>query len=203
MSVFRLAPVLLFSSFFSAAEIPPGTHLLLRMVNSVGTRTSQVGDYVYLRTASPLTSEGRIIVPTRELRPGRGVPHPTQRKDLRACGDEHSTGDAHAPRRKGVEVTPHLNSVDSGEDEQKVDRHEDSVKQGATKMQDAGRVAILAGSGASIGGIADQGWKGAGIGAAAGSAVGLTTVLLTRGKEVDLRQGTTLDVVFDRPVVLE
>jgi hypothetical protein len=36
-----------------------------------------------------------------------------------------------------------------------------------------------------------------------GSAVGLATVLLTRGKEVELRQGSTLDVVFDRPVTLE
>jgi hypothetical protein len=28
-------------------------------------------------------------------------------------------------------------------------------------------------------------------------------VLLTRGKEVELRQGTTVDVVFDRAVPLE
>jgi hypothetical protein len=84
-----------------------------------------------------------------------------------------------------------------------VDHRENAVKQGTERMQDAGRVAILAGSGAAIGGIADRSWKGAGIGSAAGSAVGIAAVLLTRGKEVDLRQGTTLDVVFDRPVVLE
>jgi hypothetical protein len=28
-------------------------------------------------------------------------------------------------------------------------------------------------------------------------------VLMTRGKEVELKQGTTLDVVFDRAVALE
>jgi hypothetical protein len=33
--------------------------------------------------------------------------------------------------------------------------------------------------------------------------VGLATVLLSRGKEVELRHGATLDVVFDRPVALE
>jgi hypothetical protein len=33
--------------------------------------------------------------------------------------------------------------------------------------------------------------------------VGLATVLLSRGKEVDLRQGMTLDVVFDRAVELD
>ncbi len=44
-------------------EIPQGAHLLLRMVNSVNTRTAQEGDYVYLRTASPIAVGGRIIVP--------------------------------------------------------------------------------------------------------------------------------------------
>ena len=61
----------------------------------------------------------------------------------------------------------------------------------------------MAGSGAAIGGMADRSWKGAGIGAGVGSAVGLATVLLTRGSEVELRQGTTLDIIFDRPVTLE
>jgi hypothetical protein len=33
--------------------------------------------------------------------------------------------------------------------------------------------------------------------------VGLARVLMTRGKEVELRHGSSLDVVFDRPVTLE
>jgi hypothetical protein len=84
-----------------------------------------------------------------------------------------------------------------------VDTRENDIKQGGTKERDAGRIAILAGSGGAIGGLADRSWKGAGIGAGVGSAVGLATVLLTRGSEVELRQGTTLDIVFDRPVTLE
>jgi hypothetical protein len=51
--------------------------------------------------------------------------------------------------------------------------------------------------------MADRSWKGAGIGAGAGSAVGLATVLLSRGKEVELTQGSTIDVVFDRAVPIE
>jgi len=42
-----------------------------------------------------------------------------------------------------------------------------------------------------------------GLGAGAGSAVGLASVLLTRGREVELRQGSTIDVVFERPVVVD
>jgi hypothetical protein len=93
--------------------------------------------------------------------------------------------------------------VDSGETGQKVVGAENTVEQAPGRGQDAERIAILAGSGASIGGIADRGWKGAGIGAGVGSAVGLATVLLSRGKEVELRQGSTLEVVFDRLVSLE
>jgi hypothetical protein len=36
-----------------------------------------------------------------------------------------------------------------------------------------------------------------------GSGVGLATVLLTRGREVDLKQGTTIDVIFDRAVPID
>jgi hypothetical protein len=80
---------------------------------------------------------------------------------------------------------------------------ENSFQEGSTHGQDAARIAILAGSGASIGAIVDRSARGAGIGAGAGAAVGLATVLLTRGREVELRQGTSLDVIFDRPVALE
>jgi len=69
--------------------------------------------------------------------------------------------------------------------------------------RDAERIAILAGSGASAGGLVDRSWKGAGIGAGIGSAVGAGYTLLTRGHEVELRAGATLDVVFDRPLTLE
>jgi hypothetical protein len=100
-------------------------------------------------------------------------------------------------------IAPRLASVDSGDEAQRVDSRENDIKQAGTKEQDASQIAILAGSGGAIGGLADRSWKGAGIGAGVGSGVGLATVLLTRGKQVQLRQGSTLDVVFDRPVTLE
>ena len=54
---------LMFTSGAAASEIPQGTHVLLRMVNSVSTRTARPGDRVYLETASPITAGGRIAVP--------------------------------------------------------------------------------------------------------------------------------------------
>ena len=47
----------------SGAEIPSNTHVLLKMVNSINTRTAAEGDQVYLQTASPITVGGAILVP--------------------------------------------------------------------------------------------------------------------------------------------
>ena len=41
------------------------------------------------------------------------------------------------------------------------------------------------------------------IGAGAGGGVGLATVMLTRGREVNLQQGSTMDVIFDRSVPID
>ena len=176
---------------------------LLRMVNSVNTRTAQPGDYVYLRTSTPISVDGSIVAPADSY--VQGVVAQSKRSG-------RVTGRAQLSIRlenitlasgKVFKFSPHLSSVDSNDTGQKVDSHENVIKQGSSHGEDAKQIAILAGSGASIGGIADRSWRGAGIGAGIGSGVGLATVLLSRGREVDLSQGTTLDVVFDRPVALE
>jgi hypothetical protein len=77
------------------------------------------------------------------------------------------------------------------------------VQQGGTKGSDAAKIATTAGTGAAIGALVDRSVKGAGIGAGAGGAVGIATVLLGRGREVELRQGATVDVTFERAVPIE
>jgi hypothetical protein len=107
------------------------------------------------------------------------------------------------PGGKTLKFSPHVSGVDDNESTQKVVNDEGKIEQGGTVGKDVERIAILAGSGAAIGGLADRSWTGAGIGGAAGGAVGLATTLLTRGKEVELRQGSSLDVVFDRALTVD
>jgi hypothetical protein len=71
------------------------------------------------------------------------------------------------------------------------------------KTGDAATIIKTTGAGAGIGAIAAGSGKGAGIGAGAGAAVGLGAVLLTRGPELELPRGTTVDVVLDRAVYLD
>ena len=195
--------VIIFPGLSMAAEIPPGAHALLRLVNSVSTRTAREGDYVYLRTAAPIVVNGQIVVPAESY--VQGVVSHSQRsgrvKGRAELGIRIET--LTFASGKVIQVAPHLASVDSEGSDQKVVTNENQVQQGGDRGRDAARIATLSGAGAAIGGLADQSWKGAGIGAGAGGAVGLASVLLTRGREVELRQGSTIDVVFDRPVSVD
>jgi hypothetical protein len=186
-----------------AAEIPQGAHALLRLVNSVSTRTAREGDYVYLRTATPIVVNGQIIVPAESY--VQGVVSHAERsgrvKGRAELGIRIET--LTLASGKVVQLAPHLASVDSEGSDQKVVTNENQVQQGGSRGSDAARIATLSGTGAAIGGISDRSWKGAGIGAGAGGAVGLASVLLTRGREVELRQGSTIDVVFDRPISVD
>jgi type IV secretion system protein VirB10 len=186
-----------------AAEIPKGAHALLRLVNSVSTRTAREGDYVYLRTATPIVAGGSILVPVDSYVQGV-VTH--SKRSGRVKGNAElgiRIETLTFPSGKVIGMTPSLAAVDSEGSDQKVIGKESQVQQGTSHGEDAVRIAGPGLMGAAIGGMADRSWKGAGIGGGAGSVLGLATVLLTRGREVELRQGSTIDVIFDRPLTIE
>jgi type IV secretion system protein VirB10 len=78
------------------------------------------------------------------------------------------------------------------------DRKGEATVQGdSSKGDDAKTVGTTAAQGALIGVIANRG-KGAAIGGGIGAAAGTAAVLLTRGKDLVLEPGTTLEIVLDR-----
>jgi hypothetical protein len=186
-----------------AAEIPKDTHVLLKMVNSISTRTAQEGAQVYMQTASPISDGSAIIVPVGSYVQGTILLAKRSGKVAGRAQLAIRLDVLTLPGGKTLKFSPHLSSVDDGESTQKVVNNEGTIQQGSSVGKDAERIAILAGSGAGIGGVTDRSWTGAGIGGAAGSAVGIATTLLTRGKEVELRQGSSLDVVFDRALLVD
>ncbi len=203
----RLAAALLLPGLLTAAEIPAGSHVLLRMMNSVSTRTAAEGDQVYLRTATPISVGGQIVA--QEGCYVQGVVSHARRSGrvsgVAELGIRIET--IQLPSGKVLTFTPHVSSVDAEGSDQKVTGKESTIKQGTDRGKDAARIAIMAGTGAGIGAIVGRNvneiGRGAGIGAGAGAVAGFATVLLTRGREVELRQGSTLDVVFDRAIALE
>jgi type IV secretion system protein VirB10 len=79
---------------------------------------------------------------------------------------------------------------------------EGTIEQSGTKGKDAQTIAGSAVPGALIGALADGG-KGAGIGAGVGGVVGLATVLLTRGPDVALGPGSSVEMVLERTIEVD
>jgi hypothetical protein len=71
------------------------------------------------------------------------------------------------------------------------------------KGHDIGTIAKTTAAGAGIGGLASRTGAGVGIGAAAGAAVGLAAVLLTRGPDAEMPRGSTVEAVIDRSLYLD
>ena len=181
--------------------VPTGTRLPLVLHNGITSRNSKPGDAVYLETLFPIVQEGRVIIPAGSYvqgevietkRPGRVK----GRGELMVRLNTMILPNGYTVNFNAVPTNASTGGNESVEEEGK-------IKGDTDKASDAGTVIKTTALGAGIGAVAGRSGKGAGIGAGAGAAVGLATVLLTRGPDVDLPRGTTLDVVLDRPLYLD
>lgn len=181
--------------------VPAGTRLPLVLHNAVTTRNAHPGDQVYLETLFPIVINDKILVPAGSYvqgevleakRPGRvkGTGEIRIRLDTMILPNGYTVNFNAVPTNAGT------GGNESTDSEGKI--HGDSDKAG-----DVGTVVKTTGIGAGVGAIAGRTGSSAGIGAAAGAALGLATVLLTRGPELELPRGTTLDVVLDRTLYLD
>jgi hypothetical protein len=182
-------------------EVPTGTRLPLVLHNAVTTRNARPGDPVYLETLFPISIKGRILIPAgtyvqgeiqEAKRPGKvkGVGEIRMRLTSMILPNGYTVDFNAIPTNAG---TGGNESTDS----------EGKIKGDTNKGGDIGTVVKTAGAGAGIGAIATQSAKGAGIGAGVGAAVGLAAVLLTRGPEMELPRGTTVDIITDRTIYLD
>jgi len=89
-----------------------------------------------------------------------------------------------------------------GADKTSMKDSEGTVRQDSDKGKDIGTVASTASTGAVIGGLG-AGGKGLGIGAAAGGLAGLAIAMLSRGNDVRLEPGTSIEMIIQREVTLD
>jgi hypothetical protein len=181
--------------------VPTGTKLPLVLSNSVTTRNAHEGDPIYLETVFPVVLDDRVVVPagsyvqgeiTEAKRPGRVKGHGEVRVRLTTMI---------LPNGYTVhfDAVPTNTGTGGGESTDK----EGTIHGDTDKAGDVGTVIKTTAIGAGIGGIAGRSAGGAGIGAGVGAATGLAMVLLTRGPELELPRGTTVDIVLDRPLYLD
>ncbi len=183
-------------------RIDPGTKIPLNLINSISTKSSAPGDRVYLETAFPVMSDGKIVIPPGSYVAGT-VTSVKRAGKVKGRSELFLRFDSLTlPNGVTRDFRGSINNLDGTSSEQ-VDRAEGKVKGDSSKADDAIKVGEAAGWGTMIGGVAGQSGMGAGIGAAAGAAAGLAGVLLTRGPDAILERGTTIEMVLDRPLVFK
>ena len=188
-----------------AYTVPAGTRILLSLKHEISTRVAKPGDAVYLISDFPVVEDGAVVIPAGIYVKGTidSVERPGKVKG-RAQLQLHLTSMIF-PNGVEIAIPGSLDNV-TGSTGAKVKNAEGTVEQAGSVGRDAQTITGTTVEGAGIGGLVGLGTgnagMAAGIGAGAGAAVGVLTTLFTRGNDIVFPQGTTLEMVLARPVVV-
>jgi hypothetical protein len=181
--------------------IPAGTKVPLVLKHALTTKSARVGDGVYLQTNFPVTVNDTIVIP-----PGTYVQGAID--EIKRAGRIKGRAEVlfHFttlifPSGYTVSIPGSIESV-PGMETSKVKDKEGTVQSEGQKGQDTATIAGTSATGAVVGALS-RGAKGAGIGAGIGAAAGLATILFTRGNDIRLEPGTTVEMVFNRALQLD
>jgi hypothetical protein len=187
--------------------VPAGTKVLLQLRSSVNTKSARPGDGVYLSSTFPVVVGNRVMIPAGVF--VQGVVDRVARAGHvkgKAQLDMHFTSMIF-PNGSVVEIPGVVNGL-PGASKQEVRNGEGTIEQDKDKTRNAGKTAEIAiPTGGTVGSVAGLGsghplaggFGGIGAGLAA---VGLVS-LFTRGADVNIEAGSQVEMVFQRPLILE
>jgi hypothetical protein len=182
------------------STLPEGTRISLQLNDHISTKTNSEGDSFAAIVTEPVHLGDRMVIPkgsvvsgsiSRIQRPGRFKGKAVMTLIFQSIS---ISGHGQLP------IVASLRAVDR-EGAQGIN-NEGTIQGKSSQGKDIGRVMVPSVLGAGIGGISGGG-KGAGIGAGVGAAVGLATVFTSRGKDIELRRGSALDIALDRPLSIQ
>lgn len=180
--------------------VPAGTKVPLTLRQAIWTKNAREGDSVYAQTSFPVVINEVVLIP-----PGTYV----QGKISRIQRPGRMKGKAEVQVNFTSMIFPNGYTVllpgalDKAPDvDANVKGQEGTLQGQGQKGKDAGTIATTAGSGAAIGAIAAQSGKGALIGGGAGALVGLATVMFSRGPDIKIENGSALEMVLERDVLI-
>ncbi|HMG85575.1 MAG TPA: hypothetical protein VK574_07520 [Terracidiphilus sp.] len=187
--------------------VPAGTKVLLQLRSSLNSKSARAGDGVYLASAFPVVVGNRVMIPSGVFVQGV-VDRVTRAGHVkgRAQLDMHFTSIIF-PNGTVVEI-PGVVSGLPGASKQKVKDGEGTIEQDTDKTRNAAKTAEIAlPTGATVGSIAGLGGGHPLAGSFGGLGAGLAAVglvsLFTRGADVNIEAGTQVEMVLQRPLILE
>jgi hypothetical protein len=188
----------------AAAEtlmIPSGTKVPVALKHAISTKGTRTGDAVYAETTFPVVANNRVLIPAGTYVQGRiSEIQRGGRIKGRAQVLMHFTSLIY-PSGYTV-ILPGAVENAPGLDKTGVKDDEGTLQKDSQTGSKVGTVATTAGTGAVVGGLS-QGGKGALIGAGVGGVVGTAIALLTRGDDVKMDAGTTIELVVQRDIPLD
>jgi hypothetical protein len=181
--------------------IPSGTKVPLALKQSVSTKNAREGDAVYAVTTFPVVINERIVIPAGTYVQGRisNVKRGGRVKGRAEVLMHFST--LIYPSGYTVVLPGAVENV-PGAEKTSMAGEEGTIRQDSQTGEKAATVATAAGTGAVIGG-ASHGVKGGLIGAGIGGGIGTAIGMLSRGNDVRMDAGTTLEMVIQREVPLD
>jgi type IV secretory pathway VirB10-like protein len=181
--------------------VPAGTKVPLVLKHAISTKSAREGDSVYAETTFPVVENNRVLIPAGTYVQGKiSRVQRAGRVKGRAEVLMHFTTLIY-PSGYTVLLPGAVENV-PGADKTSMKGEEGTIRQDRQTGQKVGTVASTAGTGAVVGGLS-HGGKGAAVGAGIGGAVGTAIALLTRGNDVKLDAGTTVEMVIQRAIPLD
>jgi len=183
-------------------SIPAGTRVPISLKQAISSKGNQEGDSVYAETTFPVVApDGRVLIPAGTYVQGR-ISHVKRGGRIKGKAEVlmHFTTLIY-PSGYTV-LLPGSVERAPGVDKSSVKDEEGTIKSDSQTGEKVGTIATSAGSGAVIGGVTNGG-KGALIGAGVGGAVGTAIAMLTRGNDIKMDAGTTLEMVIQRDVPVD
>lgn len=184
-----------------AVTIPAGTRIPISLKQAISTRSAREGDPVYAETVFPFVVNERVMIPVGTYIQGKIVHvqrggHVKGRAELLI----HFTSMIY-PSGYTVMLGGNIDNAPGAEKTSMKDE-EGTIREDS----DTGRKVKEAAGGATTGaviGAVTAGGKGAGIGAGIGGVAGLAVAMISRGADVRLEPGTSLEMEIQREVPLD
>ena len=188
--------------------VPAGTKILLQLRSAVNTKSARVGDGVYLASTFPVVVGNRVMIPAGVY--VQGVVDRVARAGRvkgKAQLDMHFTSIIF-PNGTVVEIPGVVNSLPGARKQEVKDDGEGTIEQDSDKGRNASKTAEIAiPTGGTVGSIGGLGSGHPIAGGIAGVGAGLATVgivsLFTRGADVNIESGSQVEMVLQRPLLLE
>jgi type IV secretion system protein VirB10 len=181
--------------------IPSGTKVPVALKHAISTKGTRTGDAVYAEGTFPVVANNRVLIPAGTYVQGRiSEIQRGGRIKGRAQVLMHFTSLIY-PSGYTV-ILPGAVENAPGLDKTGVKDEEGTLQKDSQTGSKVGTVATAAGTGAVVGGLS-QGGKGALIGAGVGGVVGTAIAMLTRGDDVKMDAGTTIELVVQRDIPLD